>query len=549
MMKLLIVDDEPLVCIGLQSMLDWPSYDIEVAGTARNGQQALEMMEADRPDIVISDVKMPVMDGLALARESYARFGRVPLFILLTNYEEFEYVREAMKLQAVDYLIKIELDARTLADVLRKAIDTLQLLKKEESPPLAPRGNRQALREKFFLRLLYNLFDSEEERQAQLQSLQVDLGRGPLAVASFVISPAEGEGGDERAFSQFSSALRLVRETLSRYFSVCHIVALDLWYLSAVLGGETQKTDARAAYARAAAAHTLRLLNNYLSLSARAGIGHFVNEPQLLSASYQASQHCLRQAGETEPVLAGGAPEEAAAGNNALPAMRELLPEIRRAFSEMDARLLDAELETLSALIASRPGDFLTAADMACNVLYMAISLLPEGGAALQRMLQDFPEGYRSLHHMHHVSEVLEWLQRFRTECCAHLAGQQRSYKRQVIESVKSYINENIDRRLSLQEVASVFNFSPNYLSQLFARHTGEGFVDYITIRKIGAAKDMLRRGEGKVYEIAERLGFDNSFYFSKVFKKVEGVSPREYQQRFKAGPDGDYSGRDHGDA
>ena len=95
MLRILLVDDEPLVLIGLQGMLEWEKLGYTVCATARNGRQALEIIERERPDIVIADVKMPVMDGLSLARTCHER-GALPVFIMLTSFEQFDYVRQAM---------------------------------------------------------------------------------------------------------------------------------------------------------------------------------------------------------------------------------------------------------------------------------------------------------------------------------------------------------------------------------------------------------------------------------------------------------------------
>ena len=103
--------------------------------------------------------------------------------------------------------------------------------------------------------------------------------------------------------------------------------------------------------------------------------------------------------------------------------------------------------------------------------------------------------------------------------------------KMQVVAQVQEYIHSHLSERLTLADVAAVFNFSPNYLSQLFGKYGDSGFVEYITETRIAAAKEMLEQGDLKVYEIAEKLGYESAFYFSKVFKKVTGLSPREYQQ------------------
>jgi two-component system response regulator YesN len=102
-------------------------------------------------------------------------------------------------------------------------------------------------------------------------------------------------------------------------------------------------------------------------------------------------------------------------------------------------------------------------------------------------------------------------------------------YHKMIVGKVQKYINDNLGLRLTLSSVAEKFSFSPNYLSQLFSKYSGESFVEYISSARVAKAKKMLARGEGHIYEIAQKLGFDNAFYFSKVFKKYEGVSPREY--------------------
>ena len=122
MIKLLIADDEPLVQIGIRSMLKWEEFGIEICGVASNGQAALEMIRTHSPQIVITDIKMPIMNGLTLAKTCREEFGSIPLFIILTSYEEFPLIKEALSYQAIDYLIKLELDEQTLAGSIHKAM-------------------------------------------------------------------------------------------------------------------------------------------------------------------------------------------------------------------------------------------------------------------------------------------------------------------------------------------------------------------------------------------------------------------------------------------
>ena len=102
-------------------------------------------------------------------------------------------------------------------------------------------------------------------------------------------------------------------------------------------------------------------------------------------------------------------------------------------------------------------------------------------------------------------------------------------HRAQVVAQVQQYIRAHLAEKLTLNDVAAVFNFSPNYLSQLFAQNSERGFVEYVT-----TAKELMAATDLKIYEVSSRVGFDSAFYFSKVFKKLEGASPREYIQRMK---------------
>lgn len=112
MYKVLLVDDEPLVLVGLQGMLDWNRLVWEIAGTARNGREALDLVEELRPDLVVCDIKMPVMGGLALAKKCQELDLGLPVFVMLTSYEEFDYVKQSINLGVVEYLVKLDLTPR-----------------------------------------------------------------------------------------------------------------------------------------------------------------------------------------------------------------------------------------------------------------------------------------------------------------------------------------------------------------------------------------------------------------------------------------------------
>ena len=156
------------------------------------------------------------------------------------------------------------------------------------------------------------------------------------------------------------------------------------------------------------------------------------------------------------------------------------------------------------------------------------------------RIFSSYSDGYRSIYRFTSVDQIIEWMMILRDGLCEVLKSKRKTYKAHVITNVQKYIGSHVNERLSLNEVAGVFGLSPNYLSILFKKNCQVGFSEYISQAKIAKAKSMLLEQDMKIYEVADRLGFESAFYFSKVFKKVEGISPREYIQQNTIGPDGE---------
>jgi two-component system response regulator YesN len=432
MVKLLIADDEPLVCVGLRSMIPWEDYGIEIAGTARNGQQVLEMIESLRPEIVITDIKMPLKSGLEAAEESFRRYGRVPLFIILTSYEEFDFARRALSIQAVDYLIKLELSPESLGDAVIKAITTLDGLRKTGEGGAIEEHAEHSLgaaeeRDEFFRDLYRHRVESAGSFNENVERLGLKLS-GPVftVVAGEMANSGGAPNGEGESSSRYLSAVWMLREMLEKLYP-CYVTPLESGRFAILFCLEEKDPAFLRKQYEAGLLKTIGILRDYFNVHIRMAAGKPVEDPPGLDESYRSACEELEEMGS--------------AGTR-----------------ENPLRFFEKSL-------------------------------------------------------------------------------QRQNYQQQLIGRVEEYIGENLDKRLTLPDVAAEFNLSPNYLSQLFTRYAGEGFVEHITAAKIAAAKNMLLKGEGPVYEIADRLGYESAFYFSKVFKKLEGISPREFLSHYKIAP------------
>lgn len=418
-MRVLLADDEPLVLIGLQSLLDWKALGYQICGTARNGQTALELIEKNAPDIVIADIKMPRMDGLELARRCHER-APLPVFIMLTSYEEFEFVRSAMGAGAVDYLIKLELTPDSLAAALQRAA---AVVAREQSYRERVQPEMQAgflsYRDRFLLRLYTGLIKDEAELNEHIEALGLTFREGEkYVVASCDLVPKSGDLTPEQLIRLSFSTARLIETTLENHLP-CFVTGMDVKRLNVLLCLDEAAAQDAEAFLKPLLLRTSQIVHNYFTVT-------------LYWAVAEPVSHLL-----------------------ALP---------RRC----------RELEAFRPLLCEQE-----------PVLFS---------------------------HQGAENDATE-------------------HKAQTVARIQQYIREHLSERLSLNDVAAVFNFSPNYTSQLFAKYGTSSFVEYVTEMRIAAAKEMLEQGDLKIYEIAEKLGFDSAFYFSKVFKKVTGQSPRDYQR------------------
>lgn len=539
MTHILLVDDEPLVLVGIQSMLKWEDYDAEIIGTARNGAQAMEFIEQQKPDLIITDIKMPVMDGLQLLAAVREKYGRPPLFIILTSFEEYQYVKTAINLQAVDYLVKLDLDTQSLVQALRKAQEQLAALRKDVQPTRRPHTERfgmQPFYDRFFVRLFNNLFESEEQYRSQKNELGIDLEYIAFTVCYCeLLDFSTQKISHEKLMNLYSSTTHMVWDTVTRFLP-CHITSLDSRHFNITFCLTEAEEPIYQQVLQDILEKVTQLIYNYFSVRMICSVGSKVAHPLELSQSYYTArlshaEHSLRR----DPVIFFNRNSSESAVSNVFD-MASFRQPLIQAFADQDADALEKIIGQMIQKIREQPARRLRAMDAAYNLLFLCLSQFNDGEAVMEQIFRHEPEGYRSVYRQRTVPEITAWMLTLQDGLVHTLRSKKRGYRDKTIGQIKEYIQANLDKRLTLADVAAVFGFSPNYLSQLFTKQGGCSFVEYITQEKIRAAKEMMLSDDVKIYQISERLGFENAFYFSKVFKKIEGCSPREYLQKQKGG-------------
>lgn len=523
--KLLIVDDELLVRANIRLLLKSASNAVTICGEASNGQEALDKMEQLQPDIVLSDIKMPVMDGLTLCKMLRRHYPAVT-FIALSNYDDFSYVRGILKNGGIDYLLKHEINTDSL----------LTLIKNSPSAPLSenPSVNEDSLnmlRQNFINNLLRGLFPSEEMIEKTIQVLDIPL---VLPHALPIILTIDNYSQTIRSMSirqrsiiEFS-ILNIGNEIIQKSEKgiLTHIENENYCILLSFeeISSTRQVNDT--------VQNLLRLLSSnlktYLNLSTSYSIGFMCRRFQKLDRSYdsayQALQHkfysgnaSILHSGELENLQGSIASLDmelektllfhAANGND-----KEILPILRDIFSmifdqKMSVNRAQMLLSDLAGIITRTAKN--NSLDL--NAVFSGI-LKPNEIFVQLTTLQQFQE----------------WFQKaFQSLCnCMKPAA---AINSEYVKKAIYLMNRDFSLPISQQSIADEIGISSGYLCTVFKQETGQGFNDYLTSLRIKNATHLLECGETDFHKIALTCGFPDYSYFFKVFKRKTGLTPTEY--------------------
>lgn len=531
MLNLLIVDDEPLVQAGIKSMIDWETYDVNIIGTATNGAAAWDLIREFSPEIVITDIKMPVMSGLELARKCYEEGKLLPVFIILTSYEEFQFVKEALTYQVIDYLVKLELTPETLTDALKRAITKVTELQTSTQISESQNHNIYLIKEHFFTRLVFNLFESEQQFISQSANLNLNFEYAAYAACYVEINNSKlNHLTADKQITLYTNSLQIAREIIAKYVS-CYVLPLDTQHFCILFFLDESHMADHHNVIQKALEQLSSMLFNYYSVTIQASVGSIVTVPMQIASSYLDAKQIFTMlaAEDSFRFFEDFSYNEPLKNVFNMSLFKE---DIRKAYAEFDEKALYDIFTNIIDLFRNHDTCYVQALDAAGNILYLSLSLLNNGEQIVSEIFKDRSNGYRSLYELTSVAQILEWLMVFRDGLCESFSAHNKDYKNHIVLNVKKYIGEHIEEKLTLSEVAEVFSISPNYLSVLFSKYNDMGFTDYINQSKIDAAIKMLGTGDYKIYEISDLLGFESAFYFSRVFKKVTGVSPRDYMNK-----------------
>lgn len=537
-MKVLLVDDEMVVRVGIKSIIDWEEIGFELIGEAANGSAALQIMEQSRPDIVITDIKMPEMDGLELIRR-IKEAGYTTKFIVLSSYNEFDLVKQAMKLGASDYLLKMKMTKESLEEVL---LQTKQQIANERKSTADNLLHNTISKNLLFLRhnLLRDiiLHENQENMLIELKdALNIQLDPNCLCCMYVKLItpsvPARARPSGIIKSSMINIIEEIVNDRFRGYCADLHDEELCV-FLSPMSGsGAAQFSDLDEQ-----AEILCEMLKKYLNIDVAIGIGSIVRSADKIRYSYE----CAKTAVFLSEIKA----ESRTAffkDFEGFPCIRDFTDSIN------DIHIMKSLQDTLLRIgITNETSD-----------LYNMVTALSESAPkGTQPGLEDFPfavqiyisilryfrncnldisniltASRRTLEQVGQMTQgkqVKEWVECMMDDMARYFDISKDGAYPHSIRVVIQYIKKNYYRDLPIGEIADLVNLSPSYLGNIFRQYVGTSLVNYIARIRVKNAKELLSKSNSKIYEISQMVGFSNSYYFSRIFRKITGMTPLEFR-------------------
>jgi len=531
LLKVLIVDDELLVRIGLKSSLNWEEQGYHLVGEARNAKEAQELFDKTDPDILITDITMPGLDGLELIHLLKQKKEDLAS-VILTHHEDFHFAKEAISLGVVDYILKSNLTAERLREVLAKAGSRIIQYRKISSPGTSPSDSRSAA------------FTDLQRAFSRFCSLGITEGLGDFEKGSGrfhfpVMVCISVHIGIDREPSETEQSLDMYDKMSGQILSTLSFPVLkgekDGRFLYLFLGDSSENGALRYGQIRKLLLTLDSSIRKYSHIFLTAGLSSRDESPRSLRTLYREAlaaedRAFFRQpmietcssSGETAGPLSPGSEEPA----NLESEITALLKDRSRSPDEL--------LDPLFANLYRRQSYSLlrSTAISLINTIRTQTSLRPDR-VGMDSRLKNAETLFAGLEDFDAVKMYLkEQLSASRGSQTGGGAVQT-SF---IIQKSKKYIETHYDQNISLSNLAEKVEVSRSYLSFLFKEELGINFTHYLTNVRIENAKSLLTGSNLKIYEIADKVGFDSPYYFSKVFKDICGITCKDYRRQHYGG-------------
>jgi len=536
MRTVMIVDDEMSVVSGLIEHIPWSELGLAVTMTAVDGEEALEKIRARQPDIVITDVYMPKMDGLTLIQHLREEFPDIYI-VIHSGYDEFDNARIAMRYGVQYFLLKPSMVAE-ITGVLQEVTREMEVQEKQQQLLARFEAEQQTylhyMQDAYIREMLVTRYKEQDIPLEKLKLLGLDVNT-PVVVATIaLLRPPYLTKSKEREWQLIkygsSNIVReMIREAQEEDRLAIHLVDHAEQTMVLVFFAKQPELDLLEISKRITSGMVENILL-YLKLSLSVGIGEVKHGLHQLIDSYLESLKAL-EAADYQAVNRVYTYREVH-GSDERGECRYPYSLLRDVYQAID----DQELERLIEIWERAEQELLSDGRLPFYIIQnLCISLIGilmttgDEDSSVQAHMHTLTARFAEVYAMASAKELCAWMRRWLAEWVKRSAAQSGRRSNRLVQEVKQYVRDHYDQEITLTEIADRLYVNRNYLSQLFKRVTGESFVTYLNRFRIEKAKERMREKHYLISEISEMVGYQNPTYFSQVFKSITGKSPSEF--------------------
>lgn len=511
MNRIVIVDDEQFVRKGIIALVDWKKINYHVVGEASNGEDALELILNEKPDVVLTDIRMPVFDGLKLIEKVKELAIKIPKFIIISGYNDFEYAQRAVRLGVTDFILK-PIDKDELEKTFMNLVPII------EREYLEERANQRFVNFSLYQRIIA---DGNEPTTQELSVLTADVDKQNC----YLIIDVRGNPLSDKADELIS---RAVSDFIGDPYVFIHPFEHDHFGVILQQKHLPQNIDEVTWF--------LSRLKSYLEKELRNQIFLFAGKIESgLSGLLQSYQTALITSerryiqSDDHPIMYNETIAKKHEENR--PLDHQLVTELIEKIEENKPMEISRQVDKW-VIEVQRIG---TSVDSVKMFLFQLEKKLEStihqlsGGEGQGNALDSLIENFEQKKTLAELKQDLESYVLRAGEVICKLSKERYNGD---IYKVKRYINRHYNENLTLKKIAGEFFMNPVYLGQLFKKTYGIYFKDYLLEVRIEKAKQILRQTDMRIYEVAEQVGFGSPDYFVTQFEKMEGSTPSKYRQR-----------------
>lgn len=532
--KIIIVDDEEEIRKGMIKKIKWDELGFDVVGEAENGIEALDIIDKTSPDMVITDIRMPFMDGIKLAENIKYRFPATKV-VIISGFDEFEYAQTAIELGVLRYILK-PINAKEMSELLREIKNSLdeemdsknniQILEqsyKESLPLLKERFLNHWIEDYVELEIIKDNIEAFE-----MQSLTSQLAVAVIRPDDLLKKDAEISLVKNKALLNvaiFNICQEIVEENnLGAIFMRINEIVL----LISLGEKEAPKTSNRILLGLE---QIRTAVEKYLNVTITIGVGSACYDRSMLYKSYGAALSAL----DYTIML----------GNNKIIYLEDIEPSETQKLKidEVDERALVMAIKlgspedikkTIGGLTGRIDGKKMYLKDYQLyiiDILSIILNFVTSMKLDLDLVWDKKDNFLLEINRLKTKEKINNWLVEMCIKISEELSQTRNHNKNDLIEKAKDHIQQNYsDEDLNAEKLCDILHISTNYFSALFRKETGQNFTTYLTATRIKQAKKLLRNTDYKTFDIGNQVGYCQGHYFSYVFKKNTGISPTEYR-------------------